>query len=364
MLKKTLKKIISPVLVLKIRHWQGRVTYHLFRLVARSEFLSSIYYIFFSGAFRREHRGVVYGRLKYTEELTNLQKTSYLLRRNIHMLEKGLLMRPRRDIFALDYIEATVNCYEQSLLAGEAGMDAQEMQWAFDVLTEYFGIVGSHPLLDKLKDKFNNLPKWAGDYQACVPYKRDFSQRPTLSYEAFLALNQWRRSVRWYEQKPVPRELIDKAITAAVLAPSACNRQPFEFRIFDDPTLVQEVASIPQGTRGFNQNFPVIIVVLGKLRSYFNERDRHLIYIDGALASMSFMLALETLGLSSCPINWPDVKQWEKKMTAKLGLEPDERPIMLISVGYPDPEGMVAYSQKKSLDVIRSYNQHGFSNQK
>lgn len=355
-MKKMLKKIIPLNLTLKIRQWQNGLVYQMLRLLAKSEFLSSLYYTFFSTAFRREHRGIIYGRLKYIEELTNLQRTSYLLRRNIHMLEKGLLMRPRREIFALEYIEATVNCYEQSLLAGEAGLDAKEMQWTFDVLTQYFSIVGSHPLIDKVKGKFNDLPKWAGAYQACVPYKRDFSQQPAIAYEDFLALNQWRRSVRWYEQKHVPRELIDKAIAVAALSPSACNRQPFEFRIFDEPDIVQEVASIPMGTQGFSQNFPVIIVVVGRLRSYFSERDRHLIYVDGSLASMSFMLALETLGLSSCPINWPDVKPLEKKMAAKLNLTPDERPIMLISVGYPDHEGMVAYSQKKSLDVIRFYN--------
>ena len=355
MSKNTFKQIIPVHYLTKIRKVLDTLSYAAFRIFSQFELVSSLYYLLFSGAFRREHRGVIYGRLKYIEELNNSQKTSYLLRRNIHMLEKGLLMRPQRDIFALDYIEATVACYEHSLLEGDAGLDVKELQWANDVLTEYFSIVASHPIIEKTKERFESLSPQLSDSH-CIPYKRDFNQRPIFSYDQFLALTQWRKSVRWYLQEPVPRDLIDRAIYAAAFSPSACNRQPFEFRIFDEPSLVQEIASIPMGTRGFSQNFPVIIVVVGKLRSYFNERDRHLIYIDAALAAMSFMLALETLGLSSCPINWPDIKGYEKKMSVKLNLEPDERPVMLISVGYPDPEGMVAYSQKKSLDVIRSYN--------
>ena len=50
-----------------------------------------------------------------------------------------------------------------------------------------------------------------------------------------------------------------------------------------------------------------IVQVVGNLAAYPLERDRHLIYIDSALASMQLMLAAETLGLSTCPINWPDV---------------------------------------------------------
>jgi nitroreductase len=96
--------------------------------------------------------------------------------------------------------------------------------------------------------------------------------------------------------------------------------------------------------------------VVGNLSGYARERDRHIIYIDGGLASMSFMLALETLGLSSCGINWPDIPKKEEEMASLLNLDPHERVVMLIAVGYPDPDGMVASSQKKDLDLIRRYN--------
>ena len=68
------------------------------------------------------------------------------------------------------------------------------------------------------------------------------------------------------------------------------------------------------------------------------------------------MLALETLGLSSCAINWPDIEVKEKMIADVLRLEPHQRAIMCIAVGYADPDGLVAYSGKKPLNNLRKYN--------
>ena len=345
----------------------------LLRICVTSPKLSSLYYALSSSAMEREHQGVIYGRLQYQKSLTVASEPQYLLRRNIHRLEKGLIMRPRRDIFALDYIEETVNAYRdlvngqdsngdrfltQSLM-GETPKTAlhrrSELKWAHDVLQEYFSVVATHSVIDSAKTVFMTLKPIEGE-QKYIPYQRDLKQSPSVSYEQFLALSQRRRSVRWYLPQPVPRELIDRAITAAALAPSACNRQPFEFRVFDDPELIQKVGSIPMGTIGFSQNFPALIAVVGKLRAYYSERDRHVIYIDASLASMALMYAFETLGLSSCPINWPDIASKEKQIRQVLDLELDEKVIMLISFGYPHPDGKVPFSQKKSLAEIRRYN--------
>ncbi len=71
---------------------------------------------------------------------------------------------------------------------------------------------------------------------------------------------------------------------------------------------------------------------------------------------MSFLFALETLGLSSCTINWPDFEPLEARMQKILGLDITERVVMLIAVGYAHPETLVPYSEKKQLDTFRSYN--------
>jgi nitroreductase len=153
-------------------------------------------------------------------------------------------------------------------------------------------------------------------------------------------------------QRHVPEDLIKKALLTALQAPSACNRQPFFFRYFDNPTDAARVASIAMGTTGYAHQIPALLVLLGDWSCFEDERDRHLPYIDGSLAAMQLMLALETLGLASCPINWPDLEPLERKMERELNLPPYIRPIMLIAVGYPDPDGGVAYSAKKSPESV------------
>lgn len=333
----------------------------LLRWALHSTLNARIYYMLFSTSFTREQYACLYGKLKYRENLENPSfDQRYLLRRNIHRLEKGLLMIPMREIFALDYIEETVNSYiihTNNTQISSTSAD-EELLWAHDVLEEYFQVISTHPLIAKIEKNFRRTPplNGTGDNLKSIPYTRKLNQIPAVTYENFLELSKQRRSVRWYLQKKVPRTLIDQAVAAATHSPSACNRQPFVFYIFDQQELVSKVARLPMGASGYEHNIPVIVVVVGRLRAYFDDRDRHLIYIDGALASMSFMFALETLGLSSCPINWPDMEAREQSAAELLALAPDERPIMLISVGYPDPDGKVAFSAKKSLHLLRRYN--------
>jgi len=321
--------------------------------------LAKLYFGLFSSAFTREHRSVLAGIMKYHQIEQSQEANWFLLRRNTHRLEKGLLMRPMRDVFALNYIEETMTAYVQAsawIAQGADEAERTEWQWAHDVLAEYFRVTGSHPTIDGLRERFRALADSVMEGGTCKPYHRDLAGEPPVSYDQMLALAHRRRSVRWYRPDPVPRDLVDKAIQVAAQAPSACNRQPFVYRIFDEPDKVQALASLPMGTRGFKENFPMILAIVGRQRAYFSPRDRHLIYIDGSLSAMSLMLALETLGLSSCPINWPDMKDREKKVAKLLALDPDERVVMLMSIGYPDPEGKVAFSHKKDLDRIRSYN--------
>ena len=90
--------------------------------------------------------------------------------------------------------------------------------------------------------------------------------------------------------------------------------------------------------------------------AFYEERDKHVLYIDGSLSAMAFMYALETLGLGSCAVNFPDLEQYHKKIQLAAGLREFETTIMLIALGYPDENALVPYSAKKEIDNIRSYN--------
>ena len=129
-------------------------------LLAKSAFLCSVYYAFCSSSFRREQRAVVCGSLKYMRQAWNPSGCQYLLRRNIHLLEKGLLMRPRRGVFALDYIQEAVACYGRAFQLGKTSPELvcqSELQWAADVLTRYFEVTGPHAIINRLRDRFRAL---------------------------------------------------------------------------------------------------------------------------------------------------------------------------------------------------------------
>lgn len=326
------------------------------KLVIAKTKCASLHYGLCSQAFDREFRVVREGVKKYRHELAGEGSHRTLIRRDTHRIEKGLTMKPRRDIFAADYIEELVRVFTvQVERGGYTSACRGEAAWCADVLREYFDVTKSNPARDRAKERFEQIEHLLPEVQAKVPYRRDLSVPSPVGYDELLALSERRRSVRWFLDKRVERELINKAMMVARQSPSACNRQPFVFHVFDDVEMVRKVASVPMGTAGYEHQIPCIIVVVGQLRNYFDERDRHLIYIDGALAGMSFVFALETLGLSSCIINWPDIEQKELEMAKLIGLEDDERPVFLIAVGYPDPAELVAFSDKKSVDELITY---------
>lgn len=350
-MKSVLRKLLPSTLIKKLKLLVDSLDRKIYPLFAKNAFLSSVYYCFFSTQFRREHQAVLQGRLHYEASLNDIKSSSVLLRRNTHRLEKGLIMQPRRTIFAEAYIDETVKCFTKCLLSSE--LCSEELKWAQDVLVKYFNVTESSLVLDQARQRFNALTlKSFGRVDESLPYQHQQRVKSKVTQEELHNLFKQRRSVRWYEQKPVELSLLSQAIEMAAQAPSACNRQPFQFYTITDMDKASDVASIAMGTTGFSDNIPALIAVIGDLSAYPAERDRHVIYIDGGLASMQLMLAFETLGLSSCPINWPDIEICEKKIAKKLNLATHLRPIMLLSVGYGDANGQIPFSQKKGTPTL------------
>jgi nitroreductase len=338
-----------------IRAALDRLDRLLVPIAASNSLLASLYYLACSRQFRREHRAVLAGRQAYARQIGGAAgpaRSSPLLRRNVHRLEKGLVMQPRQPVFAEDYIGETVTEYRRCLAT--ASLDVVEQRWAHDVLQEYFAVVTATAVTAAARAEFAAAGAASdavvGDRG--VPHARQQGAVSGVSYQQFLDLCRQRRSVRWYLPDNVPRAVVDQAVAAAAQAPSACNRQPFMFRYLERAEDAQRVARLAIGTGGYVDNIPALLVVLGDLSAYPAERDRHLIYIDAALASMQLMLALETLGLASCPINWPDIEKLERRMAKELELPWHLRPIMLIALGYPDPQGGVPFSAKKPTPML------------
>jgi nitroreductase len=291
---------------------------------------------------------------KYEYFKSDSQK-GYLLRRNIHRLEKGMIMRPRRSIYATRYIGETVEAY-QDYVKDNSTQCTSLIKWATSVLDKYFKLVANDPQVEYARNLFIKVRSKINVSSSFLPKKRSDYKDHDIGYEALRQLSIKRRSVRWYERKKVERAKIDQAIEIARMSPSACNRQPFKFHVFDDAEIIKELSVMPSGTAGFAEGFPCLVVLVGDLSAYFSERDRHVIYIDGSLAAMSFMFALETLGLSSCAINWPDIEWRERLLQKRLSLRDHERPLMFISLGYADSSGLVPHSEKMSVEDLRIYN--------
>ncbi len=360
MLKRLTRLAKALLAVTWVRGLYELITRWSLELGARNRLTATLYSLLGLLTFNREQFAVLRGRRDYYRNLRRARSTHVELRRNVHRLEKGLSMRPRRPVFARDYLGETLDFYLRAIdLDGRtsgSGIDPDELTWAHNVLAHYFDVVdASDPVVARELARFKQA-SYAPAATTSHPFARKDGTLSDITYDQLLALAKQRRSVRWFLDEPVPRELVDKALLVARQSPSACNRLPYEFLIFDDPDQVRTVASLPNGTLGYRHQIPMIVVVKGNLESYFSPRDRHAIYVDSALAAMAFMFALEVQGLSSSAINWPDFEPLEAKLAKTLRLAPSERVVMLIAVGYADPEGIIPFSQKKSLDVLRSYN--------
>ncbi len=310
------------------------------------------HYRFVRNVFSRETSAVFHG-IREHHRKTELGSEVFELRRRIHMIEKGLTMRPRRNKFATGYIIELLERLDLSLRLGVLGDET--IAWARDVLNGYFEATSTSTsaIIARARTRYAHIALESATAYCGPALPVD----PPIDFDPsrLEALARHRRSVRWYQECPVDRAIVDRAVQIAVESPTACNRVPYQIRVFDNPAEARRVAAIAGGTTGYVQNLQSVAVIVGDLSAYQDERDRHLIYIDGSLAAMGFIYALEASGVSSCCINWPDMKDPERAMRKLIGLELYERVVMIVAFGYGDPEGLAPASPKLSLEQVRTY---------
>ncbi len=345
-------------LALRVFLFLKKVWHYIFinsfsKLLVRCVFFRKIYYVFFSNAFSDEIRLFAQSSHSYMSKKLHNQPNEFLLRRNIHRIEKGLIFTNRKSVFAKDYILETVIQYKHQAVQHP---QSDLTKWGKDILNEYFNVVTHEHNIKKAYEAYRQL-------QLCEILSSNYKpvKGPALSnkYEnMFSELALERKSVRDFKLDVVPtREQIDKAITIASNAPSSCNRQPFEFRIIDDYELVKKISLLPAGVNSFADKIRCMAIVIGKMDVSPTASDRHLMYIDASLASMNFMLSLQSQGIASCPINWPDSKKSNKALSKLISLKNNDKAILFIGFGFPKDNYMVACSTRKGLKEIRKYNQ-------
>jgi len=296
-----------------------------------------------------ETRGVAAGILAFESKKGNANNSS--LRRNIHRIEKGLITTPMKPIFANDYIIKTVNDLKHEL---EYGEDSETLEWAYSILTLYFNQVEKTANVTTAQNIFSSLND--NKNHSITLLKANERKKANVTFEDLLALNKRRRSIRYYTSEKVNRKTIEDVLKLATQAPSACNRQSFSFQIYDDKQEVSNVAKHLWGATTFANNINCLIFIIGDLSGFEKERDRHTIYIDSGLVAMNILLALETVDLSSCIINCPEIPDQELGLKRAMKLNDFERPVLCMSIGHAAPEAKFPSSRKRNINNLIKYN--------
>ncbi len=184
-----------------------------------------------------------------------------------------------------------------------------------------------------------------------------------------------RRSVRFISPEPVPFELIENAIRCASLAPSGANQQPWKFVVVQDPEIKRQIreaaeaeeresyehrmpadwleALAPLGTdwhKEFLELAPYLIVVFRIDYGLVEEMKTKHYYVQESVGiATGFLLAalhlsgLATLTHTPSPMGF---------LSSILERPKNERPFVLIPVGYPSSDATVPAIGKKSLSDV------------
>lgn len=187
-----------------------------------------------------------------------------------------------------------------------------------------------------------------------------------------------RRTVRQFSDRPVPRDIIEECLRAAGTAPSGANLQPWHFVVVSDPVLRRRIraaaeveerrfyATAPQdwlealavlGTdehKPYLETAPYLIVVFAqrygltragaKVTHYYVQESVGIAV--GLLVAAAHHAGLVSLTHTPSPMGF---------LSEILGRPPNERPMLVLVVGYPAGDAVVPAITKKSLAEIATF---------
>ena len=193
---------------------------------------------------------------------------------------------------------------------------------------------------------------------------------------AFLKQAQNRRTVRDFSDRPIPRDIIETCILAAGTAPNGAHRQPWRFVAVSDPEITRAIrvaaeeeekafyegrapddwleALAPLGTdekKPFLEGAPYLIVVFAE--SYAVEENgekskNYYVSESVGIATGILVTAIHEAGLVSLT-HTPSPMGFLNEI---LGRPENERPFLILVVGYPAPDTTVPELRRKSLEEI------------
>ncbi|MFZ2655884.1 MAG: nitroreductase family protein [Victivallales bacterium] len=110
---------------------------------------------------------------------------------------------------------------------------------------------------------------------------------------------QTRKSIRVFQEKKIPVDIIKTVLQAATRAPSGCNRQPWRFIVVTDREKMKHFTSGKHYP--FVENAPAIIVVCANPHDTYEAQDEEATdhILDTAAATQNILLAIHDLGLGA-----------------------------------------------------------------
>jgi nitroreductase len=177
-----------------------------------------------------------------------------------------------------------------------------------------------------------------------------------------------RRSIRSYEPRPVPHDILQTLVEIANDAPSAMNTQPWRFVVVTDQKLRQLLAqtAAPNARKYFEafkesnpERYAVIMKRFDEMADPVYYSAPAIIFVIGSgpqaadgcpMACLNIMLAARSLGLGSCWVKLGSLITENPEITMALNLKANEQIFGPILLGYPGE--IPAAPNKKNPMVI------------
>ena len=163
----------------------------------------------------------------------------------------------------------------------------------------------------------------------------------------FMELAQTRYSVRAYESTPVEEEKLEQVLEAAVVAPTAANRQPFRLIVISTEGREAELQRI-YGRKWFTQAPLIICACAVPDEGWVRMAGKPSVDEDVTLAMDYLILAAHSLGLGTCWIAAFD----PAAARDVLGLPDGVEPIAFTPLGYPADQPRPK-KRKDMSDLVR-----------
>jgi len=154
-----------------------------------------------------------------------------------------------------------------------------------------------------------------------------------------------RRSIRNYENKDIPEEILKQILETGRQAPSAVNRQPIRFVVVNDHDILKNLCD-NLFTR-FVKYAPLVIVGCANTKSLLTGKWA---VVDATIAMQNMVIAAWSLGIGSCWIGACN----EKKVKEFLSISDKWKVVAVLTFGYPAEQPK--QRKKKPFDKMFSFN--------